>query len=293
MIILDGKALAEEIKLDLKEKVAAILASGGRAPHLAAILVGEDGASKTYVAHKVKMCNEVGYRSSLITLPADISESGLLEEVYRLNADTMIDGYIVQLPLPKHIQPDTITQAIDHRKDVDGFHPVNIGRMTQGLPSYLPATPMGIMQLLAKYNVATAGKHCVIIGRSSIVGTPMSILLSRNSDPGNCTVTMCHSRTANIKEFTLQADIIIAALGKPEFVTADMVKPGAVIIDVGITRVEDSNAKSGYKLKGDVAYNEVSTLSSFITPVPGGVGPLTVTSLMQNTLLAYNRAVYA
>jgi len=292
MIILDGNLLASEIKAQLISRVQSLAIHPRRPPHLAAVLVGEDGASKSYVNHKVKMCADLGFRSTLLRLPNETTEAQLLAIISELNDREDLDGYIVQLPLPTHINPDRINQAIDYKKDVDGFHPVNIGRMTQGLPAYLPATPMGILQLLQRYEVPTAGKHCVIIGRSNIVGTPMGILLSRNNYPGNCTVTICHSLTPDLAFYTRQADIIIVALGKAEFIKVDMIKPGAVVIDVGITRVEDSSAKQGYVIKGDVAFEEVSNICSYITPVPGGVGPLTVTSLMQNTLRAYLQEVY-
>lgn len=293
MTILDGKALSEEIKDNIKAEVAEIAAAGGKIPHLAAILVGNDGGSETYVGHKVKSCDYVGFKSTLIRRPDTITQEELLAIVNDLNNDPDIDGFIVQLPLPKHIDSDAINIAIDHKKDVDGFHPINVGRMAQNLPSYLPATPYGILQLLEKYNIETSGKHCVVIGRSNIVGSPMSMLLSKNAYPGNCTVTLCHSRTADLPYFTCQADIIVAALGKPGFVTADMVKDGAVVIDVGTTRVADDTKKSGFRLSGDVLFDEVAPKCSYITPVPGGVGPLTVTSLLMNTLKAAKKEVYA
>lgn len=286
MQLLNGKELSKKIQEEIKEKVDEMLASGKRPPHLAAVIVGNDGASKTYVGHKVKMCDKVGFKSTLIQLPETVTQAELLEQIDALNNQNGLDGFIVQLPLPKHINANAVTQAIDYRKDVDGFHPINIGKMTQGLPSYLPATPYGIMQLLDRYGVETSGKHCVVIGRSNIVGTPMSILLSRNSNPGNCTVTLTHSRTKNLKEIAQQADILVVALGRPNFITDDMVKQGVVIIDVGITRVEDSTKKRGYRLVGDVDFEKVAPKSSFITPVPGGVGPMTVTSLLLNTLMA-------
>jgi len=286
MQLLDGKALSKQIQQEIKEKVDAMLGAGERPPHLAAVIVGNDGASQTYVGHKVKMCEKVGFRSTLVELPETTSQDELLAKVEELNQQDDLDGFIVQLPLPKHIDANAVTQAIDYRKDVDGFHPINIGKMAQGLPTYLPATPYGIMQMLDRYNIETSGKHCVVVGRSNIVGTPMSILLSRNSNPGNCTVTLTHSRTKNLKEISLQADILVVALGRPNFITADMVKPGAVIVDVGISRVEDSSKKRGYRLVGDVDFEKVAQKCSFITPVPGGVGPMTVTSLLLNTYMA-------
>ncbi len=286
MQLLSGKALSKVIIEEVKEEVIALIAAGKKPPHLAAILVGNDGASETYVGHKVKMCEQVGFQSSLIRLAADISEAALLEEIAQLNNNPDIDGFIVQLPLPKHIDVDKVTLAIDYRKDVDGFHPINMGKMAQNMPCFLPATPYGIMQLLERNGVETSGKECVVIGRSNIVGTPMSILLSRNNQPGNCTVTLCHSRTKDLLAHTQRADILVVALGKAEFVTADMVKEGAVVIDVGITRVPDASKKRGYRLAGDVKFDEVAPKCSFITPVPGGVGPMTVTSLLMNTLKA-------
>ena len=283
MQILDGKKAAQAIKDVLKIDVAQRAAEGKKIPHLAAILVGTNGASETYVAAKVKACNEVGFKSTLIRFEADVSEMKLLDGIYELNTNPDIDGILVQLPLPKHISDDKVINAIDPDKDVDGFHPVNAGKMLQGLPSFIPATPHGIMLLLEHYKIDTKGKHAVVVGRSNIVGRPMSVLLSSNTNPGNCTVTICHSHTQNIKDFCLQADIIVAALGKPEFVTADMVKEGAVIIDVGITREEDATKKSGFKLKGDVAFETVAPKCSWITPVPGGVGPMTIAALMKNT----------
>ena len=283
MQILDGKKAAQAIKDELKIDVAQLAVEGKKIPHLAAILVGTNGASETYVGAKVKACEEVGLKSTLVRFDADISENKLLDAIYDLNGNPDIDGILVQLPLPKHISDEKIINAIDVDKDVDGFHPVNVGQMVQGLPTFVPATPHGIMLLLAYYKVETKGKHAVVVGRSNIVGRPMSVLLSSNTNPGNCTVTICHSNTKNIKDFCLQADIIIAALGKPEFVTADMVKEGAVIIDVGITRMEDSAKKSGYKLRGDVAFETVAPKCSWITPVPGGVGPMTIAALMKNT----------
>jgi methylenetetrahydrofolate dehydrogenase (NADP+)/methenyltetrahydrofolate cyclohydrolase len=293
MVLLDGKKTSQEIKNELKQTVETIRQQGGKIPHLAAVLVGNDGASETYVASKVKSCREVGFHSTLIRLEAHISEEELLETIERLNKNPEIDGFIVQLPLPKHISENKVIESIAPEKDVDGFHPINIGRMAKNLPSYIPATPYGILQMLERYNIETSGKHCVVIGRSNIVGSPMSILMARNAKIGNCTVTLCHSKTQNLKEFTQKADILIVALGKPEFLTEDMVKEGAVVIDVGITRLEDATKKSGYRIVGDVKFDEVSRKASFITPVPGGVGLMTVTSLMQNTLLAAQKRVYS
>lgn len=283
MQILDGKKAAQAIKDELKIEVAQLAAEGKKIPHLAAILVGSNGASETYVAAKVKSCEEVGFKSTLIRFEESIAEIKLLEEIQKLNTDPDVDGILVQLPLPKHISDEEVLNTIDPDKDVDGFHPVNQGRMLQGLPGFVPATPHGIMLLLKHYKIDTKGKHAVVVGRSNIVGRPMSVLLSSNSNPGNCTVTICHSQTSNIKEFCLQADIIVAALGKPEFITADMVKEGAIVIDVGITRFEDPSRKSGFKLKGDVQYDTVAPKCSWITPVPGGVGPMTIAALMKNT----------
>ena len=283
MQILDGKIAAQAIKDELKINVASLAAEGKKIPHLAAILVGINGASETYVAAKVKACEEVGFKSTLIRFETDVSEMKLLETIQDLNNSPDVDGILVQLPLPKHISDEKIINAIDADKDVDGFHPENVGKLLQGLPTFIPATPHGIMLLLAYYKIETKGKHAVVVGRSNIVGRPMSILLSSNTNPGNCTVTICHSQTKNIKDFCLQADIIVAALGKPEFITADMVKEGAVIIDVGITRAEDATRKSGFKLKGDVTFETVAPKCSWITPVPGGVGPMTIAALMKNT----------
>ncbi|MEZ5002307.1 MAG: tetrahydrofolate dehydrogenase/cyclohydrolase catalytic domain-containing protein [Chitinophagales bacterium] len=292
MRLLDGKAVSNTIKEEIAEEVSKMVNAGQKAPHLAAILVGNDGASETYVASKVRSCEKAGFKSTLIRLPDDISEEALLEEIEKLNANDDIDGFICQLPLPKHINEQKITLAIDHKKDVDGFHPINVGRMVQNIPSYLPATPFGILQLLERYDIETAGKKCVVLGRSNIVGMPISILLARKAYPGNCTVTLCHSRTKDIATELRAADIIIAALGIPEFVTADMVKQGAVVIDVGISRVPDATAKRGYVIKGDVNFDDVAPKSSYITPVPGGVGPMTVTSLLLNTLKAAKKEVY-
>ena len=292
MAILDGKQLAQTIKAELRTEVESIQKQGGKIPHLVAVLVGENPASQAYVRNKVRSCEEVGFQSTLIHRPADISEKELLEIVEQLNHDSSVDGFIVQLPLPKHIDEHKITLAIEPRKDVDGFHPVNFGRMAQGLPCYLPATPMGILEILRRYDIPTAGKEVVVLGRSNIVGTPISVLLSRKGYPGDATVTMCHSRTADLKAHTLQADIIIAAIGVPEFVKGDMVKEGAVVIDVGINRVEDPTSKTGYKLVGDVDYAAVAPKASWITPVPGGVGQLTVVALLINTLKSARGEVY-
>ncbi len=283
MQILDGKKASQAIRDELKIEVAQLNAEGKKIPHLAAILVGNNGASSTYVAAKVKACEEVGFKSTLIHFEETISETKLLDKIRDLNTDPDIDGILVQLPLPKHISDEEVINCIDPDKDVDGFHPINIGYMVQGLPSFVPATPHGIMLLLEHFKIDTKGKHAVVVGRSNIVGRPMSILLSGNSNPGNCTVTICHSRTNDIKSFCLQADIIVAALGKPGFITADMVKEGAIVIDVGITRVEDATKKSGFKLKGDVDFDHVAPRCSWITPVPGGVGPMTIAALMKNT----------
>ena len=286
MIILDGKKTSNDIKEEIAVEVNSIVSSGGKTPHLSAILVGSDGASETYVNAKVKACAKVGFQSTLIRLSEDVSEEDLLAEVKKINDNSDIDGLIVQLPLPKHINEMKVTEAIDPKKDVDGFHPSNIGRMALNLPTYLPATPAGILELLKRYDVETSGKHCVVIGRSHIVGSPMSILLSSNNNPGNCTVTLTHSRTQNLKEITKSADILIVALGKAEFVTSDMIKEGVCIIDVGITRVRSDKTKSGWKLLGDVNFEDVKEKCSFITPVPGGVGPMTIAMLLQNTLFS-------
>lgn len=285
-IILDGRATSKQIKEEIADKVADMVADGDKAPHLAAVLVGSDGASRTYVNAKVKACEAIGFKSSLVELDESISEQELLNEVSKLNANSDIDGFIVQVPLPNHIDQQKVTLAIDPAKDVDGFHPENLGRLVLGLPTYISATPNGILELLKRYNVETEGKHCVVIGRSHIVGAPMSILMGQKKNPGNCTVTLVHSRTKNIGQITKLADIIIVAIGKPEFLKADMVKEGAVVIDVGIHRIEDSTKKSGFRLLGDVAYDEVAPKCSFISPVPGGVGPMTIASLLLNTLQA-------
>lgn len=292
MQLLDGKFASEKIKLAIAAEAAEFLATSGRQPHLLAILVGNDGGSETYVASKMKNCEKVGFKSSLIRYDVTVTEEELLQKIAEINGDEGVDGLIVQLPLPKHIDPEKVTEAIDYRKDVDGFHPVNLGRMMRNLPCFIPATPYGIMLLLASYGIDTTGKHCVVVGRSNIVGSPMSILMARNANPGNCTVTLTHSKTANLKEIVLQADIIVAAIGKKNFVTADMVKPGAVIIDVGINREISASTKSGYKLYGDVDFENVAPLSSWITPVPGGVGLMTIVGLLKNTLASAKKEIY-
>ena len=292
MQLIDGKAVAAQIKKEIAEEVEKIIANGGKRPHLAAILVGHDGGSETYVANKVKSCEECGFTSTLIRYEADITEEELLNKVDELNNDPDIDGFIVQLPLPKHIDEQKITEAIDYRKDVDGFHPVNAGRLAIGLPCFFSATPNGIMELLARYNIDTKGKKCVVLGRSNIVGKPMANLMMQKSTPGDATVTVCHSHTVNIADECRQADIIIAALGQPHFLKANMVKEGAVVIDVGTTRVPDATRKSGFRLCGDVDFDNVAPKCSYITPVPGGVGPMTIVSLMKNTLLAGKREIY-
>ncbi|MBE6303202.1 MAG: bifunctional methylenetetrahydrofolate dehydrogenase/methenyltetrahydrofolate cyclohydrolase FolD [Bacteroidales bacterium] len=292
MQIIDGKAIAAEIKKEIAAEVNEIIAKGGKRPHLAAILVGHDGGSETYVAHKVRACEECGFTSTLIRYEDDITEETLLAKVEELNNDADVDGFIVQLPLPKHIDEQKVIEAIDYRKDVDGFHPINAGRLTIGLPCYLSATPNGIMELLRRYNIDTKGKKCVVLGRSNIVGKPVANLMLQKGTPGDATVTICHSRTANIEEECRQADIIIAALGQPHFVKENMVKEGAVIIDVGTTRVPSTETKSGFRLMGDVDYPNVAPKCSYITPVPGGVGPMTIVSLMQNTLLAAKGEIY-
>jgi methylenetetrahydrofolate dehydrogenase (NADP+) / methenyltetrahydrofolate cyclohydrolase len=283
MKILDGKIVAQIVKDNLKLDVAQLATEGKKIPHLAAVLVGNNGASETYVAAKVKACGEVGFKSTMVRLEEDVSENKLLDKIRELNNDPDVDGILVQLPLPKHISDEHVIYTIEPGKDVDGFHPENIGRMVQGLPAFIPATPHGIMLMLEHYKIDTKGMHAVIIGRSNIVGRPMSILLSSNSNPGNCTVTICHSQTKNMKDICLQADIIVAALGKPGFVTADMVKDGAILIDVGITRVKDDTRKTGFRLKGDVDFENAAPKSSWITPVPGGVGPMTIAALLKNT----------
>lgn len=292
MQLIDGKAVATAIKKEIATEVESIIANGGKRPHLAAILVGHDGGSETYVANKVKACEECGFTSTLLRYEADITEEELLKKVDELNNDPDVDGFIVQLPLPKHIDEQKVTEAIDYRKDVDGFHPVNVGRLSIGLPCFLSATPNGIMELLARYNIETKGKKCVVLGRSNIVGKPMANLMMQKQTPGDATVTVCHSHTENIAEECRQADIIIAALGQPHFLKADMVKEGAVVIDVGTTRVPDTTRKSGFRLCGDVDFENVAPKCSFITPVPGGVGPMTIVSLMKNTLLAGKGEIY-
>lgn len=288
MKLIDGKEISEKIRKEISVEVAAIIDSDRRAPHLVAVLVGDDAASQTYVASKEKACTAVGFTSSIYRFPAELKESELLKTIDFLNKDEDVDGFIVQLPLPKHINEQRIIEAIDPSKDVDGFHPVNVGKMALGLPTYLPATPYGILELLKRYKIETDGKNCVVLGRSHIVGLPMTILMGRKGNPGNTTVTMCHSRTKNLKEITKNADILIAAIGQAEFVTADMIKDGAVVIDVGIHRVESTKTQSGFRLVGDVKFDEVSPKCSFISPVPGGVGPMTIAGLMLNTLQAYN-----
>ena len=292
MQLIDGKSVAAQIKREIATEVNEIVSNGGKRPHLAAILVGHDGGSETYVAAKVKACEECGFTSTLIRYEADVTEEVLLAKVEELNNDADIDGFIVQLPLPKHIDEQKVTEAIDYRKDVDGFHPVNAGRLAIGLPCFLSATPNGIMELLRRYNIDTKGKKCVVLGRSNIVGKPMASLMMQKSIPGDATVTVCHSHTQNIADECRQADIIIAAMGQPHFLKADMVKEGAVVIDVGTTRVPDETRKSGFRLCGDVDFENVAPKCSFITPVPGGVGPMTIVSLMKNTLLAGKREIY-
>ncbi len=292
MTLIDGKKVADDIKREIAVEVEAMVAAGKRRPHLAAILVGHDGGSESYMASKVKACGQCGFTSSLIRYEEDVTEQELLDAIERLNADDEVDGFIVQLPLPRHISEQRVIEAIDYRKDVDGFHPVNVGRMSIGLPSFVPATPAGILQLLGRYGIETRGKHCVVLGRSNIVGKPVASLMMQKANPGNATVTVCHSATPDIKDICRRADIIIAALGRPGFVTADMVKSGAVIVDVGTTRVPDASRKSGFRLCGDVDFDNVAELCSFITPVPGGVGPMTICSLMRNTLLAASGSIY-
>lgn len=292
MQLLDGKFLSAQIKLEIAAEVAQVRQQGGKIPHLVAILVGNKGASETYVASKMKNCEEVGMHSTLIRFDPSVTEAELLDKVREVNNNPDMDGLIVQLPLPDHINPDRVMETIDPAKDVDGFHPINIGRMAKGLPAYISATPQGVLEMIKRYDIETAGKHCVVVGRSQIVGLPMSILMQRNTYPGNCTVTITHSRTQNLAEICRSADILVAALGKPEFVTADMVKEGAVVIDVGLERVPDTSKKSGFSLKGDVKFDEVAPRTSFITPVPGGVGLMTICSLMQNTLKAARGEIY-
>jgi methylenetetrahydrofolate dehydrogenase (NADP+) / methenyltetrahydrofolate cyclohydrolase len=293
MVLIDGKIIAEQIKAEIAIEVEKIKKAGGKVPHLAAILVGDDGASDTYVTYKAKDCEQVGMKSSVIRFDASISEETLINEIKRINTNPDIDGLIVQLPIPKHLSESRVIETINPAKDVDGFHPMNMGRLVIGLPAYISATPAGILELLRRYKIQTSGKRCVVVGRSNIVGKPISILLAQKSDVGDATVTLCHSRTQNLKEICREADILIAALGKPEFVTADMVKEGAVVIDVGITRMRSENTKSGFKLVGDVKFDEVAPKCSYITPVPGGVGVMTRVALLQNTLLAAKKNIYS
>ena len=293
MQIIDGKAVSAQIKQEIAAEVEQIVAAGGKRPHLAAILIGHDGGSETYVANKVKACEVCGFKSSLIRFEADVTEEVLLNKVEELNQDDDVDGFIVQLPLPKHISEQKVIEAIEYRKDVDGFHPINVGRLNIGLPCYVSATPNGILELLSRYQIETSGKKCVVLGRSNIVGKPMASLMMRKAQPGDATVTVCHSHSKDLVKECQQADIIIAAIGRPDFVTADMVKEGAVVIDVGTTRVPDATKKSGFRLNGDVKFDEVAPKCSFITPVPGGVGPMTIVSLMKNTLLAGKKAIYS
>lgn len=292
MQLIDGKKISLEIQESIREEVKKIISNGGKQPHLAAILVGNDGGSETYVASKIKACDSIGFKSTLLRFPDYVTEEKLLLAVEELNNNTDVDGFIVQLPLPRHINEHKVLEAIKPSKDVDGFHPINVGRMVLNLPCYVSATPYGIVQLLERYHIETSGKHCVVIGRSHIVGSPMSILLAKNTSLGNCTVTLCHSKTEDLISHTQKADIIICALGSPEFLKANMVKEGAVVIDVGTTRVASTETKSGFKLKGDVKFDEVASKCSFITPVPGGVGPMTIASLLKNTLLAAKKEIY-
>lgn len=292
MQLIDGKAISAQIKQEIAQEVEAIVAAGGKRPHLAAVLVGHDGGSESYVAHKVKACEQCGFKSSLVRFDESISEEELLAQINELNNNDDIDGFIVQLPLPAHIREQKVIEAIDYRKDVDGFHPINVGRLSIGLPGFISATPAGIMELLRRYDIDTRGKHCVVLGRSNIVGKPIATLMMQKSKPGNSTVTVCHSATPNIKEICRTADIIIAAMGKPNFVTADMVKEGAVVLDVGTTRVPNAESKTGWKLTGDVCFDEVAPKCSYITPVPGGVGPMTIVSLMRNTLIAGKKELF-
>ena len=291
-MILDGKKIANDIKEEIKIEVSSFVKKGNKKPHLAAILVGNNGASETYVNAKVKACEFVGFTSTLIRFDNEVAESELIEKIQEINNNNDIDGLIVQLPLPRHIDDTKIIESITPKKDVDGFHPTNIGRMVLNLPTYLPATPAGILELLLRYNIETSGKHCVVVGRSHIVGSPISILMARNNKPGNSTVTLTHSQTQNLKEITKTADILIVALGKAEFITKDMLKPGVCIVDVGITRIKSDKTKSGWKLLGDVAFSEVKDMCSFITPVPGGVGPMTIAMLLKNTLKSAKNQVY-
>jgi methylenetetrahydrofolate dehydrogenase (NADP+)/methenyltetrahydrofolate cyclohydrolase len=293
MKLLDGKYVSEKVKVQIAEEAAEFLNKSGRKPHLVAILVGNDGGSETYVASKMKNCEKVGFKSSLHRYDNSVTEAELLAKIEEINQDDDVDGLIVQLPLPKHIDPEKVTEKIDHRKDVDGFHPVNLGRMMRNLPCFIPATPYGILLMLQEYGIDTTGMHCVVVGRSNIVGSPMSILMARNANPGNCTVTLTHSRTKDLKEQILQADIVIAAIGKKNFVTADMVKPGAIIIDVGINRETSTETKSGFKLYGDVDFENVAPKASYITPVPGGVGLMTIVGLLKNTLASARKEIYS
>jgi methylenetetrahydrofolate dehydrogenase (NADP+) / methenyltetrahydrofolate cyclohydrolase len=292
MELINGKKVSEQIQQEIALEVSQLVTAGGKQPHLAAVLVGNDGGSETYVAAKIKACEKIGFKSTLIRHPESISEEALLKTVKSLNEDPDVDGFIVQLPLPPHIGERKVIEAIHPAKDVDGFHPVNVGRMVLNLPCYVSATPNGIVQLLERYKIETAGKHCVVIGRSNIVGSPVSILMARNASPGNCTVTLCHSKTKDLSSHTSKADIIICALGKPGFLKAEMVKQGAVVIDVGTTRVASAGAKSGFQLKGDVDFENVAPKCSYITPVPGGVGPMTIASLLRNTLMAAKKEIY-
>ena len=292
MQLIDGKAISQQVKEEIAVEVAEIKAKGGKIPHLAVIIVGHDGGSETYVKNKVLSCEQVGFKSTKIAFEDTVSEEELLDAIQKLNADSDVDGFIVQLPLPKHISEQKVIEAIDYRKDVDGFHPINVGRTSIGLPAFVSATPSGILELLKRYKIETSGKHCVVLGRSNIVGKPIAGLMTQKNYPGDATVTICHSHTKNIKDICKQADIIIAAIGKPKFVTADMVKDGAVIIDVGTTRVPSTLTKSGFKLTGDVDFENVSPKCSYITPVPGGVGPMTICSLLKNTLLAGTKEIY-
>ena len=293
MQLLDGKFVSEKLKQEIAAEAAAILASTGRKPHLVAILVGNDGGSETYVASKMKNCEKVGFKSSLFRYDESVSEAELLAKIEEINNDADVDGLIVQLPLPKHIDPEKVTEKIDHRKDVDGFHPINLGRMMRNLPCFIPATPYGILLMLEEYKIETSGKHCVVVGRSNIVGSPMSVLMARNAFPGNCTVTLTHSRTKNLEDVVRSADIIVAAIGKKNFITADMVKEGAVVIDVGINRETTTTTKSGYKLYGDVDFENVAPKASWITPVPGGVGLMTIIGLLKNTLASAKKEIYS
>jgi methylenetetrahydrofolate dehydrogenase (NADP+)/methenyltetrahydrofolate cyclohydrolase len=292
-MILDGKFVSEKLKEEIAKEAAEVLETTGRKPHLVAILVGNDGGSETYVASKMKNCEKVGFKSSLFRYDESVTEEELLAKVEEINQDKDVDGLIVQLPLPKHIDPEKVTEKIDHRKDVDGFHPVNLGRMMRNLPCFIPATPYGILLMLEEYKIETSGKHCVVVGRSNIVGSPMSILMARNAFPGNCTVTLTHSKTKNLEELVRSADIVVAAIGKKNFITADMVKEGAVIIDVGINRETSTTTKSGYKLYGDVDFENVAPKASWITPVPGGVGLMTIIGLLKNTLASAKKEIYS